>query len=212
MEKQEHVTEPNQRVRLKPDGQDALYTKACAGSEGWVRRQKVDDLGYPMVWIEWDKDHWTYNGEPDRWAMEAHFDPIQEAKMSEQDSSEDFANFQRFQEFLRWQENQVSGQDKPVEKEPEPKQAEETVEEEFDQAIDAAIASSRASDAFILIGISREEREDQSLPKLTPFVIMAAKTPASSMLANLQLGHLASVALENLTVDAIQRSFNEDGQ
>ncbi len=43
--------------------------------EGWVREKTHDEYGYPMVYIEWDKKHWAYNGERDGWTMEAHFDP-----------------------------------------------------------------------------------------------------------------------------------------
>lgn len=85
MEKQEFRTHLNQRVRLKGNGEDGLYSLAAAGSEGWVRGQKLDPLGYPLVQIEWDRNHWTYNGESDKWTFEAHFDPIKEDKpMAEQ--------------------------------------------------------------------------------------------------------------------------------
>jgi hypothetical protein len=84
MQKQEHKVHENERVKLKSDGQDALYAFACAGSEGWVRKLDHDKLGYPMIFVEWDKDHWAYNGEPDKWVMEAHFDKIEdENKMAE---------------------------------------------------------------------------------------------------------------------------------
>src|SRR3954466_5189582 len=98
MQKQEHKVHENERVKLKSDGQDALYAFACAGSEGWVRNLDHDKLGYPMVYIEWDKDHWAYNGEPDRWAFEAHFDKV-DNKMSDTPQApqggtpEDFAEF-----------------------------------------------------------------------------------------------------------------------
>lgn len=85
MEKQEFRTHLNQRVRLRGNGEDSLYSLAAAGSEGWVRAQKYDPLGYPLVQIEWDRNHWTYNGEADKWTFESHFDPIEEKSMSDLD-------------------------------------------------------------------------------------------------------------------------------
>jgi hypothetical protein len=60
------------RVSLK-DGMERVYTFAVAGTEGWVRERKEDSDGFPLVRIEWDKEHWRYNGQPDGWTFEDHF-------------------------------------------------------------------------------------------------------------------------------------------
>ena len=85
---QEHKTHKNDRIRLKGQGQDALYEAACAGSEGWVRHQRHDQLGYPEIFVEWDRTHWTYNGEKDGWTMESHFDIVEDA-MTEPSGNDD---------------------------------------------------------------------------------------------------------------------------
>src|SRR3954462_1476071 len=63
------------RVALKP-GADEIYTHAFVGSEGWVRAIKKDADGFEMVNVEWDKDHWRFNGQPDGWTFSDHFDVI----------------------------------------------------------------------------------------------------------------------------------------
>src|SRR6266550_2150007 len=92
MDQQEHRTRKDQKVRLKSSGQDALYSHAYAGSEGWVRDQKLDPLGYPLVFIEWDREHWADNGEPNKWAFEAHFEPVEGDEVAEPNPNE-FMNF-----------------------------------------------------------------------------------------------------------------------
>lgn len=85
MIKQDHKTRKGDRVRLKGQGQDSLYEAAYAGAEGWVGDQRHDHLGYPEIFVKWDKTHWTYNGEDDGWTMESHFD-ILEDEMDHKDN------------------------------------------------------------------------------------------------------------------------------
>lgn len=67
------------RVRLI-DGVDYLYPVATARSEGFIRKRKFDAYGFPMIWIEWDKEHWGYNGESDGWTFEGHFEITEKEK------------------------------------------------------------------------------------------------------------------------------------
>jgi hypothetical protein len=62
-----------------------------------------------MVYIEWDKKHWTYNGEPDEWTFAEHFEPVKEAQVSTpQFSPEEFGEFMAnaFSQFLGQKEQQ----------------------------------------------------------------------------------------------------------
>jgi hypothetical protein len=77
-QKQEYRTKINQRVVIR-DAATHMYPMARAYNEGWVRRQQHDHLGYPLIYVEWDKDHWAYSGEEDRWVLEAHFDPVEDS-------------------------------------------------------------------------------------------------------------------------------------
>lgn len=200
MEKQEHTIQIDQRVRLKGEGQDDLYVAACAGSEGWVRKHS-EDHGFPMVYVEWDKDHWAYNGEPDRWAFEAHFDPIGEQMSSE----EDFKLFQEFQEFQNAQKD----------KEPEPANVEEArpghlTSEQYEEMVEQAAAIAQSADAFILIAVDKQPADDHPVPKFIPAAITAYKSPESGYIAELQLSKFASLALEELTVEAVRRAIEDE--
>lgn len=55
------------------DGCDEVYSRAVAGSRGYVRRHKVDDYGFALVYVEWDREHWRDNDEPDGWTFPGHF-------------------------------------------------------------------------------------------------------------------------------------------
>jgi hypothetical protein len=68
------------RVRLKGDRAD-IYPRAYGGAEAIVKKHSVDPIGgYPMVYVEWDKKHWTYQGERDMWTFEDHFDVVEDEK------------------------------------------------------------------------------------------------------------------------------------
>jgi hypothetical protein len=75
----------NSRVELIP-GMDQVYRKATGGSLGTVKERKVDDDGFPMIFVEWDKADWHYAGEKDGWVFESHFRPAtKESELSPED-------------------------------------------------------------------------------------------------------------------------------
>lgn len=67
------------KVKLK-DGPDALYAKAFVGSEGWIKDIKLDEDGFELAYVVWDKKDWRYNGQDDGWTFASHFDLITLAK------------------------------------------------------------------------------------------------------------------------------------
>lgn len=71
------------KVELLP-GRDEVYRYAVSGSRGIVTKQKIDDYGFPMIYIEWDKDHWRFNGEPDGWTFASHFQVIEDPEPEEE--------------------------------------------------------------------------------------------------------------------------------
>lgn len=52
---------------------EIVYPLAWAGSEGWVREVRWDEDDFEQVWIQWDREHWRYSGEQDRWTFASHF-------------------------------------------------------------------------------------------------------------------------------------------
>lgn len=71
-------------TKLLPDGTyvelkagcDEVYTLAPAGSRGTIRFAETDEYGFDKVYIEWDQEHWRFNGEPDGWTYASHFKPV----------------------------------------------------------------------------------------------------------------------------------------
>lgn len=60
------------RIELLAEMQH-LYEDAIAGSRGWAKDVKTDHLGFPLVFVEWDRDHWKYTGQEDGWTFQSHF-------------------------------------------------------------------------------------------------------------------------------------------
>src|ERR1700692_3942160 len=59
-------------VELKGDVAD-IYTRAYPGSKAIVRKGRIDEDGFSLVYVEWDKDDWRYNGQFDGWTYTNHF-------------------------------------------------------------------------------------------------------------------------------------------
>jgi hypothetical protein len=69
------------RVKLR-DGLDDLYLPngIPVGSEGWIRERSFLPGNFPMVYIQWDKNHWTYSNQDDLWTYESHFEVVDKDK------------------------------------------------------------------------------------------------------------------------------------
>lgn len=144
-EKQEHRTKIDQRVVIK-DEATGMYPHARTYNEAFVRRQTHDSFGYPLVYVEWDKDHWAYSGEEDRWVLEAHFDPVEE-KMADDKPSFMEALTKLMQEY-----NQP--EQKAPEPEPDPRPTEELT---YEDVLERAVAAALKAEAFIMLVASNEE-------------------------------------------------------
>lgn len=84
MDKPKFLTDVGDRVRIK-DSVTHMYQNARVYNEAVVRARTRDNLGYPHVYVEWDKDHWAYSGEEDGWTFESHFDLVEEKMEDRQD-------------------------------------------------------------------------------------------------------------------------------
>jgi hypothetical protein len=210
METQEYRIEIDQRVRLKSDGQDALYQRAYAGSEGWARKHKKDEFGYPMIYVEWDKNHWAYNGEKDRWALEAHFDPVEESKVSETPTPQGDPDFNKFMEFMYTQFQQQAKDHQPDAPVEEVADTDEGTEDEFQAAAQEAGERAGKSESFLLITASYEQAGEEQV--LVPRVMQCYKTDESALLLEMQLPHLAMTAHQQLAIQEIHRKMKEKGE
>ena len=69
------------RVRIKDYVDPSLYYGfTTMFNEAWVKDVKEDRWGMPMVQIEWDQNHWSYNGAPNGWTFAEHFEKVQVEK------------------------------------------------------------------------------------------------------------------------------------
>lgn len=175
-----------QRVKLKSDGQDAPYSWAAAGAEGWVKDLATDKVGFPMVYIAWDKDHWTFNGEENQWTLEDHFEPVEEEM--EQDQSKLFADF------LKWQAEQG---DAPVLPEKDDK------DEKYQEQVARAKKFASGADAFLLISVEIDETGEQ--PIYNPQVYTSYKDEIAGLVLESQLPMIVTSAFSRLTLEEIQR-------
>lgn len=200
---QTHSLKQGQKVRLRGEGQDNLYDFAYPGSTAWVRHLDHDKMGYPMIYIDWDKNDWKYNGEENKWALEAHFEPIGDDMSDENSKSEGLEEFlEAFKEFIQTK----SGDPRESKKDPD---SSLSTEQTFKKSLAAAYNAAEDADAFMLITVKRSNNES-GIPVLTPKVTNYYQTSESGLLLENQLSKLAAISNEELTYAAIKAVISED--
>lgn len=174
------------RVALK-DGADAVYAFALAGTEGWIRDRKQDDDGFEMVKIEWDRDHWRYNGQPDCWTFVDHFaligppEPFDEEDEVEDDSEE-----------------------------LEPPASMEQLER-YMEALTAAMDSASESEGFFIMTIKRVPHpENPNEVMYVPQLFTHSTSREASILLDIQLAECAAQTYEEMVAHLIQRLKRDD--
>ena len=207
----------NSKVRLKGDRTD-VYTLAKAGAEGWVRERTMDPVGaFPMVLVEWDKSHWAYNGQPDTWTFEDHFDLVQEQEQVN-DKTPDQSEIAAALEVLR---KAASANDEPEQRarahpeperhlqivpdEPEPEGESDLLnDEEYLRLLRSAAGHAAGAEAFLVVAVKHEEGPfGGGKTALVPRVFKGEKSDAATTLLGLQLAHLAAIFHQELAVEQI---------
>jgi hypothetical protein len=207
-----HHLPKNARVALKGEAA-GLYEYGCAGNEGWIRGQKKDKWGYPMVKIEWDKDHWAYNGIEDMWTFESHFVPVKkEEPVTEQNEQ---AAFQAFMakafEAYKASQGEEPEPDEPqqqvvVEREEELNQDQQKYAEVLKQAFEVAAEA----DGFLMLMISREEHPQTQREMLVPAAFEYYLSPEARVLTEGQLSQVAAQAHMALSLDRVREIMGRD--
>lgn len=179
------------RVALKP-GADSVYQLAVAGTEGWVRDHKVDDAGFDMVKVEWDKDHWRYNGQPDGWTFAEHFKiigPPAEPKPKELDIEVTFEQ-----------------------KEDEIAQLSDVSDDEIEQYIDQLSEATEAAsegEAFLTITIRKMPNpENPNETIYLPSIFQGATSKEAGMLLDIQLAECASASYQEMVFHLLNAMRN----
>lgn len=189
MQKQAHQIGLHDRVRIK-DSVTHMYPYARAHNEGIVKVRTHDSMGYPLIFIEWDKDHWAYSGEPDRWVMEAHFDKV-ENKMDEKDKP-DF--MEALAELVA--RFQTEKREEKVEEKPEVKDTRPTDDLTYEDILDKGYEAASEGEAFILIVASPESFQGTEL--VIPRIYMHSKDDASALLLDAAVADYVAQTMSRL--------------
>lgn len=64
-------------VELKPGFEEFYPDNVIVGSRGWITKERTDSDRFDLVFIEWDKEHWRYSGQPDGWTFASHFREVE---------------------------------------------------------------------------------------------------------------------------------------
>jgi len=189
----------NSRVKLKDGVSPEFYGGfARTGNEGVVRAQKVDEYGYPHIFVEWDKNHWAYNGAPDLWTWQDHFELIGKEKDMADDKESQLAKL--FSEFIEKAESIKNDSDKTKEV-----SKSDSSTREFSDIIEQAGEALFDLDAFYLIGVEKVDG------KVQPKIYAASKDVESSLYAQLQIANVAAAIQEKVISELIvyEQDFRE---
>jgi hypothetical protein len=202
VEPQKHRFRKGQRIKLKSTGEDALYAFAAAGSPGWVRRKDFDNMGYPTIYVEWDKDHWSYNKEPDKWALEAHFEPDEESDMAagDEDFMKRFKNADEFADAFRaFLASQGENPDEVLDEEKQ-------VEAAYESAAEDALELLGSADAFVLV-VAKELEPG----KYVPAVLQYYKSEQTGLVVEMQLSKLAAMTHQEIAIERLHAMTDDKG-
>lgn len=168
------------RVALK-NGVEDVYALAVPGTEGWVRDHKIDDDGFAMVAIEWDKDHWRFNGQPDGWTFADHFKVIgtPDPPMEQGSMSDD--------ELL------------------DPRPSDEQIEMYIDTISDAMDTAAESDGFFMLAVRSMPNPDNPSETVFVPTVIMQALTQEAEIILDVQLMDCANTTYQQIALSLLER-------
>lgn len=224
----------NTRVRLREGVDSGFYGGfSRVGCEGWVRRRKLDRYGYPQILVEWDKDHWAYNGQEDCWTWEGHFEAVGDISMPEQpqqpksqvpDDDEKFKALMRdiSETFVKNTYDAIAayrGETSPVghEADPEPEQPKATAEtkpeikeEDWETLVNEATKLLGKSPAYVLVALDRVTAEGQPT-MIVPRVFHASRDPEYGLVIQSQLAALLAGFTEQ-TVQRILAQKSSDGE
>lgn len=190
--------ETGTRVELLPK-KDGVYEFAQSGSQGVVADTRDED-GFSMVFIEWDKDHWRYTGEPDCWTFESHFAPVE-------DRIEIFDVMENPEEFL----------DKVYERALD-SATDADLAESFVDRLSEALNGLAEGDGFLVISTRMEPDPDNPEQRLLiPYIYSAFLNEQAMALLEAQVIQLAAISHQEMYMTLLaklqeRRSEEEDDE
>jgi|ERR1017187_1212680 hypothetical protein len=205
----------NSRVKLRDGIDPALYKGfSCTGNEGWVRHHRADEHGYAQVLIEWDHDHWSYNGAPNCWTWEEHFDLVK-GNMPEQPPSENPQEQPTQEDAVRKLVEQFTkGLVGVIAPTPEPEQAAdetsddpEIVEKGTDITAEA-IEALQQSKAFIVITVQEKETGGNKL--IFPAIYTQSDNEQWALICQGHVGHLFTLMHDSLLQEKLVKTIDAE--
>jgi hypothetical protein len=193
-------------VRLRDGVDPGLYNGfSRTGNTGWIRKRKRDKYGYPQVYIEFDKDHWSYNGTEDGWTWQGQFEAVEESDMAEeqknnQDSLEDTVRGIT-ENFVRaiFDAMNPDEQSKPEPPDVQSELEEDTKWESLAAETTEAIAN---APAYLVIALERVQTPGDALPMIIPRVFRAAQKSEYALIVQSQLAHVLA-SLQDQTIAGV---------
>lgn len=192
------------RVRLRDGIHPGFYGgMGLPGNEGWVRNHGKERFGYNRILIEWDTSHWSYNGAPDGWTWEEHFE-LAEDKMEEKIDYK--ALLEEFASRL------TQGSVQPDAKHDELQEDDDISsikEGNFEETLERAFEDASDSKAFVLVALHERSFEGGPGDFMVPVAYHASRDRKSSLICQMQLGDLALQFQERLVKKELD---NADGE
>jgi hypothetical protein len=194
--KQEHRTRLNSRVRIKGDVTH-MYPAARAYGEARVKGKRHDDLGYPLIFVEWDKDHWAYSGEEDGWTLEAHFDLVED-QMEEKDLVKALSDLvKKFERKEEPEEVNVENIDDPDD------------EPSYDEMLEAALEDARDGEGFVVFVARKEAVGDTEL--VVPHIYRHSRRDDAALMLDAVMADTAAQTYASLAFMIIEKAKRGSG-
>lgn len=197
-EQQEHKTHIKDKVRIK-GSVTHMYQNARVYNEAWVRHRDHDHLGYPLIYVEWDKDHWAYSGEDDGWVPEEHFELVEDSMA---DSKDD-----KFENLLSGLSDLVSSFRSQDEDElPEGNEFDGGHDNSlsYDEVLAKGLEEAKDAEAFVILVAIPEEYRDKEL--LVPHMYMHSKRDDAAIMLDATMADLAAQAHARLVMAVVMRA------
>lgn len=196
------------RVRLRDGVHPAFYEGfGLPGNEGWIRKHRRESYGYNRIFIEWDKNSWSYNGAEDNWTWEDHFELVEDQVMSKKE--QDF-NVEDVIRELAKRMGMVDGAPDPEGPTEEQLLGPDLADEDdavvdYDATLEEAFEDAAQAQAFVVLTLNEETFEEAPGNFIFPTAYHAARDKKSSLICKMQLGDLAQQFQEVLVKKELER-------
>ncbi len=239
---------PGDKIRIMDDyvGSNIYQGFARNGNEAYIRGVKSDRWGLPMILIEWDKNHWTYNGAPDGWTFPDHFEKVIEgnvmdanAKPASNDTKQQIHDvIDKFADdlsilvaSLAQNKDVTDTSNEAPEKPIAPNLIRPTLQDNIgvaeatediingpqesprdvqrQEAISTVLEKLEQTEAFILIGVERQDNPKLKYGLLEPYQIRFANSPAAEILTEALLSSVGASAHHELVMRMVMEMYRD---